>query len=349
VLVGSARGDARSLAARWRLACLACATILVLTIASLSPYMTSSTELVRMRNALLLKGQPTPDFGWPPSAPPADFMVERAPPSAHFKALVTALELPTLPSDWDRAVAVAKLLRVHPQSGSGEPIQSDLEDTYAKIVSTGRGYCGDYVRVYTALALAAGIPVRSWAFSFDGFGGHGHIFNEVWDASAGQWRMIDVFNNYYFVGPDGSALSALAFRKALESGASDVRMLPVEARSQPGFRFPAKAWDYYRRGLPEWYMWWGNDVYTYDQAPLLEVLGKVSRSLEELGGIAEGVSPKINVLQTDGNREAFARMERLRIHLLLALVIGTLSGLGVVVSGFAWWRASRSRPSPRTP
>jgi hypothetical protein len=158
--------------------------------------------------------------------------------------------------------------------------------------------------------------------------------------------MIDVFNNYYFVGPDGAPLSALAFRKALESGANDVRMQPVEPRSQPGFRFPAKAWDYYRRGLPEWYMWWGNDVYTYDRAPLVQVLGNVSRSLEELGGIAEGVSPKVNVLRTEDNRVAFERMERLRIHLLLALVIGTVSGFGAVVAGFAWWRSHRSRQPP---
>jgi hypothetical protein len=334
---------------RWRIGFIACTTILVLTIASLTPYMTSSTELVRMRNALLLKERPTADFGWTPAAPPADFMAERGPPSAHFKSLVAALDLPRLPTDWDRAVAVAKLLRANPDSGSGEPIQSSLEDTYARIVNTGKGYCGDYVRVYTALALAAGIPVRSWAFSFDGFGGHGHIFNEVWDASARQWRMIDVFNNYYFVGPDGAPLSALAFRKALESGSNDVRMLPVEPRSRPGFRFPAKAWDYYRRGLPEWYMWWGNDVYTYDRTPLVEVLGKVSRSLEELGGIAEGVSPKMNVLRTDANHAAFARMERLRIHLLLALVVGTVSGIGVVVFGLAWWRGNRSRSMSRVP
>src|SRR3712207_6947241 len=48
-----------------------------------------------------------------------------------------------------------------------------LEPTYEVIRNTGRGYCGDYADVYTALALAAGLSVRSWAFSFDGFGGRG--------------------------------------------------------------------------------------------------------------------------------------------------------------------------------
>jgi hypothetical protein len=30
-----------------------------------------------------------------------------------------------------------------------------------------------FVKVYLALAHAAGITARQWAFSFDGFGGHG--------------------------------------------------------------------------------------------------------------------------------------------------------------------------------
>jgi hypothetical protein len=345
VLVEDAKRAEPAAVRRWRRVFVASTAVVVLAVASIAPYMTGSTELVRMRNALLLKHDPAADFSWSPAAPPADFMVERAMPSAHFRALVASLDLPRFANDWERAVAIAKLLRVHPESGSGEPIQSNLEDTYARIVGTGKGYCGDYVRVYSALALAAGIPVRSWAFSFDGFGGHGHIFNEIWDASAHQWRMIDVFNNYYFEGADGEPLSALAFRKALESGAADIRMLPVEARSQPGFRFPAKAWDYYRRGLPEWYMWWGNDVFTYDNAPLVEAFGKVSRSLEELGGIAAGVYPKINVLMTADNHAAFQRMERLRVHLLLAFAVAVVAGFCMVASGLMWWR-TRQRPAP---
>ena len=151
--------------------------------------------------------------------------------------------------------------------------------------------------------------------------------------------MIDFFNNYYFVRADGAPLSALAFRTALTDGAPDLRLLAVEPRSQPGFIIPRKAWDYYRRGLPEWYMWWGNNVFSYDRDPLVETMGSVSRSLEELGGIADGVHPAINVLQTADNRAAFESMERLRTRLIAALVAAIAAIAGMAVTAVGWRRA----------
>jgi len=123
-------------------------------------------------------------------------------------------------------------------------------------------------------------------------------------------------------------------------------MLPVEPRSRPGFRNPDRAWDYYRRGIPEWYMWWGNNVYSYDRAALVVSLGHVSRSLEELGGIAEGVHPMVNVMPDERNSAAFAAMRRLRWTLLAALALAIVAVLGMVACAVGWWRSAR-RPGER--
>jgi hypothetical protein len=173
--------------------------------------------------------------------------------------------------------------------------------------------------VFEALALAAGLKVRTWAFSFEGFGGKGHIFNEVWDAAAGGWLMLDVFNNVYFVDAQGRPMSGLALRDALQAGAQPPRMVPIQPSVRPNFRTDDAAQAYFRRGLGEWYMWWGNAVYTYDRALLVRALGPVSRSLEQLGAIAQGVHPRIRILDAPENRPKVRTMWWLRLHLLAAL------------------------------
>jgi hypothetical protein len=340
VLVGK-RSGAPSVRG-WRAAFAVCLVALLGTTGALAPHFTSSTELVRMRNALLMQDDSDARFDWTPAAIPADFLLERHSPDPRFAAAVREMHLEKLGSDWDRALAIGShlLSRVTPRSGG--PIQSDLNTTYQRIVDKGQGYCGDFVDVFTGLALAAGIPVRAWAFSFDGFGGHGHIFNEIWDRDAGKWKMIDVFNNYYFVGPEGTPLSALEFRSALQRNAPGLRMLPVDARAPPGYRHEDKAWDYYRRGLPEWYLWWGNNVFSYDRSPFVRTLGGASRSLEQLGGIAAGVHPGIKVLPSADNAPQRQSMQRLRMHLLavVALAVLTLLLLAAWLANRWWTRAS---------
>ncbi len=48
--------------------------------------------------------------------------------------------------------------------------QSDLRTTHREIVEQGRGCWGNLVRVFTAMAHAAGKMGRPWALSFDGRG-----------------------------------------------------------------------------------------------------------------------------------------------------------------------------------
>lgn len=324
-----------------RIALLAGVLAMIAALLLLAPQLTNSAELVRMRNALLLQDAAA-DAGWTPASLPADFMTDSVPADPRFTERVRALLLAAQPDDWSRALVIARHLLENRQDQVGTAIQSDLERTYQVIRASGTGYCGDYADVFAALASAAGIGVRSWAFSFDGFGGNGHIFNEVWDAGSGSWRMIDVFHNYYFTDAQGTVLSAQAFRDAMLRDPQEPRIALIEPRAKLVFKFEDKARDFYRRGLPEWYLWWGNNLFTYDGNPVVRGLATLSRSLEQVGGIVAGVQPRLRVLAEPGNAAQREAMVSLRVRMFLALALG-VAGFILTFVALIRMRACRRR------
>jgi hypothetical protein len=124
-------------------------------------------------------------------------------------------------------------------------------------------------------------------------------------------------------------LSALEFRSAMLRNSTLLKLAPLDPGARVGWTIEAKAWDYYRRGLPEWYMWWGNNVFTYDRSLLVRTFSGISRSIEQLGGIFQGVYPGVQILATPENRRQVEALSRLRVHLLLA-------GLAAVLACAAW-------------
>src|SRR5262245_62402836 len=126
-----------------------------------------ATEAVRLRNALLLEPSTREDFSWTPESVPPDFRLERRPPSREFVDIVHHLGVDRLTNDWERACVLAGHLTEHAAEDETGPVQADLFTTYLRI-REGHGYCSDFVRVFLALAHAAGLVVRQWAFSFDG-------------------------------------------------------------------------------------------------------------------------------------------------------------------------------------
>ena len=149
---------------------------------------------VRARNALLMRRGAAGDFAWIPAGVPVDFRVESGPVPGVIAAAVKDARIDALESDWQRAIALVEMLVRHAAREGG--IQADLATTYRQIVA-GNGYCADYVRVYLASAALIDLFCRQWAFSFDGFGGHGHTFVEVYDRNHARWSFIDVHNNVY--------------------------------------------------------------------------------------------------------------------------------------------------------
>ena len=275
-----------------------------------------STEAVRLRNALLITRGATADFGWTPKQAPAGFMAEQRVPLPEFLSAVRAAGVDSQAGDWEKALALAGMLTRSAQDKGA--ISSDLVTTYRGIVDEGRGYCADFTSVYLGLAVAAGLFAREWAFSFDGFGGHGHAVIEIFDRQRDKWVFLDVYNNVHAVdAASGQPLSALEFRDF----ALGRRPAPIIRPNGPGRRpysIEAKLVEYYRRGAGEWYLWWGNSAFTYDSHPAVRAAGRVSRPLEQLVAIAVGVHPRIKVLTTTENVRQLERMERLRWSLLVS-------------------------------
>jgi hypothetical protein len=322
----------------WRRFAWGSLLVLIVCLLSLAPYLGSSTELVRLRNALLLPEKTSPDFDWTPANIPVGYAQELGPADPFFSQVVQHLGLSDLPDDWTRAVAISRHLLSSSPVLRGGAVMSDLRGTYQRVVTQGDGYCGDFTDVFVALALAAGIPVRTWSFSFDGFGGHGHVWPEIWNRQVGRWQLVDVFNNYYFFENAATPLSALAFRRALLSGSQQLRLAPLDHGARVGWALEGKAWAYYRRGLHEWYMPWGNNVFTYDRSLSVRVFSGVSRSLEQLGAVVEGVYPQIRLLANADNQAQVQAIWRLHIHLLL---VGVLVPALALISFFCFLTGAR--------
>lgn len=327
-------------ALRWHRGLWLSLAVLVLSVLSLAPYLTSSTELVRMRNALVLIDDSSSGFDWTPASVPPSYVQERGPVDPFFVDVAQRLGLAALPDDWARALAISRHLLGSSPALQGGAVKLNLRGTYQRIVGSGQGYCGDFVDVFMAIALAAGMPARSWAFSFDGFGGHGHIWPEIWNRQLGRWQLVDIFDNYYFLETPGVPLSALEFRQALLGNSTQLKLAPLYPGARVGWSIEEKAWDYYRRGLPEWYMWWGNNLFTYDRALLVRTFSGVSRALEQLGGIVQGVFPPANLMVTAANRDQVNAMWRLRSHLF---IVAWLVPLAILAALFCWVAGVRAR------
>jgi len=330
VLVTEAQAPTR--AGRWFTARRLGAAMMLVAVLLISPHLVSGTELVRLRNALSLGEDVQEAQIWSPPNVPADFRQETVPPDPYFVAIATKLGLAALPDDWARGLAISRHLLGSAPELHGGAMKSDLKATYRAITERGDGYCGDFVRVFTAIANAAGMTVRPWAFSFDGFGGHGHIWVEAWNRQSERWQLIAPFFNYYFVDGDAEPLSAMALRHAVTTQAPGLQVRQLHPAARPGFAIEAKVWDYLRRGVNEWYLPWGNNVFTQDSAWAVRALSGISRLGEGLGAFVSGVQPSVRLLALPGNEEQRAAMHLLRLRLFGAALLGFV-GLGLVLLG----------------
>ncbi len=272
------------------------------------------TEAVRWRNALLLQPARPEDFSWIPPHFPADFKVERRPPPQEFLDIVAGLRVGPDRSDWENALILAAHLTEYVEDKG--PIQADLITTYHAI-RNGYGYCADFVRVFLALAYTCELTARQWAFSFDGFGGHGHTIVEVFDRGRKKWLLVDVLNNFHAVDAStGEPLGALEYRDSLR-GRRQAAIMRPNGPGRLGFVHAHKAIEYYQKGIPQWYLWWGNAVFSYDAHPLVRAMGAISRPLAQIAAIVAGVQPRIKIYETEENAREVRRIFALRRILLV--------------------------------
>ena len=296
-------------------------------------------ELTRYRNAFLAESGSDADFDWTPSTMPADYLQDRGQiPNEllHWHAL------PRNGDSFTRALAVAQALSAKRRVGGA--IQRSAVVTLATIETEGTGYCVDYTRVFSALMYTLGIPVREWAFSFDGFGGRGHVFNEVWDIENQRWLMVDVFHGFYPRDPEsGTGLSALEFRRRLASAPTSIRWERITP-AVFAFKSDREALDYYQRGAKEWYLWWGNSTLGYDEAPWVAQASQFGRLPEQIAAMATGHLPSFKVLLTDQNRPAFRRLILLKYILVAAAILEILLLIALLRHLHILWSERSSQP-----
>jgi hypothetical protein len=300
-----------------------------------------SSEAVRLRNALLFEAPAETVGAWLPGDEPPDFLAERR-------------EVPVLIAEPARRAAAAqqgelersRALVAHLLANARDntPIAAiDIERTYRGIVEDGRGYCSDYIDAFVALALATGIPVRTWAFSFDGFGGYGHVVAEVYDRTLRQWVMLDVFNNVQPLTADGRPLAARDFRARFADKPALVNFARIGAGRMPYHR-DDKLREYYSNGIDQWYLWNGNNVITRSEASPYRVLAPAPGAAELLA-IALGDHPRLVPLATATNAPLIERMNVLGRRLRFALVLIAVLTIALVVQSAWWLRRSRRQRS----
>ncbi|MDH3453137.1 MAG: transglutaminase-like domain-containing protein, partial [Gammaproteobacteria bacterium] len=281
---------------------------------------------------------------WAPESPPGSFLAENQ-RSRYFSELVEALlgDAQTVAStgDWERALLLGRHLSKHKINGEG--ILSSVENTYRKIVDEGSGYCADYAQVFNGLSFSADIPVREWGMSFDGFAGEGHSFNEVFDRTSGRWIFIDTFYSFYLSdSASRQPLSAAELQQFLLTRRPDheVNLHPIVAEKF-GFQSKDKALEYYRRGASEFFLYLGNNVFSYDAHPVVRMAAPLSRAAEQAVAILFGIHPKILVVRTDENSLAVDKLIRLR-RIILAEALVVLSCC-VLLLGYAVGYVGRIR------
>jgi hypothetical protein len=189
--------------------------------------------------------------------------------------------------------------------------------------------------------------MRPWAFSFDGYGGHGHIVVEVFDRDRRQWIMLDVYDNVMPVlAATGNPLAVRDFVPLFRGHEDAVKFIPIGA-GRVAYSSAGKLREYYREGINEWYLWNGNNVVSRGRSSLLaRLLGDAFEPLGELAAIALGEFPRIVPLPSPTSPAQVERMIALRARLLA--IAGTCAVLValLVVQLFALYRRRHRRHAP---
>jgi hypothetical protein len=305
-------------------------------------------EALRLRMALTSEVGQAADFDWQPDAMPRSFLQNAGPvPKPFADAATRALaDLTVERSSLAVGVSFAKLLMSAPRR-TEDPIRSDAATTLRGIVSDGRGYCADFVRVFNGLAISARVPVREWGFAFNAFGS-GHAFNEVFDQTRRKWVMVDSFHSLLFVDPaTREPLSVLEVHDRLLS-LDPARAEVAIQRIVPGrfqFRSEALAIDYYRRGMPQLFLVWGNSVFDYERAIPVRIASHVSRAAAQFVGIALGYYPRVRIYPIGLSERDLNELSSRGAEFLVAVMVQIVA---LVVCGLETFVVLRRRhPSGR--
>lgn len=300
-----------------------CAAVVRLTTLALP-----GERAVRARNALLLRYGRGTHLDWTPSDVPADFRLgDRSIPKVIERAVQDSV-LSTIGGGSERALAITGWLMRNVTNGGG--IRADLATTWRDI-QRGLGYCADFVRLYMVIAAYLGLFCRRWAFSFDGYGGHGHTVVEVYDQDHERWMFIDVFNNVYAArGSSDRPLAAMELRAELLGNPGNVRFVRASP-ARLGYLHHEKLVEYYVRGAREWCLWWGNDEARRERGWLARILLLVSGKLAYRLVTGMLTVPPLVVVEP-ADRVTLERMAAVRRQLRYAAGVATAAAIILIAA-----------------
>ena len=301
-------------------------------------------ENTRMRNSLVARLGTPQDFEWTPAHLPQGFILDTGTIPAPFVQAAQKAHAASRPEDpsWSTALALGRHLASGPGRGSG--IKKSTLAAYRIIMARKAGYCADFTQVFNGLSRAAGLAVREWGMSFDGFGGNGHAFNEIYDSTLGKWVFIDSYMSFYVEDPvTNIPLSAMEFRERLRNGrdTDQLRIVPID-RKRFAFRSAAQAIAYYGKGADQMYLWFGNNVFSYDQQPLVAFLGRYSRALEQATAIILGVHPSMMIIPSRTNASMVNWLFKKRDLFFAGTVLFLLLAVAFIVQVIRYFRLLRN-------
>ncbi len=279
-----------------------------------------ASEMTRLRNALLLDVGTIADFTWSPQQAPKDFNSEKGNVPKEIQVFAQAI---LGNSEWKKTLNAVDALRGNAHLNGA--IQANTVTALNEILISGRGYCADFTQVMNAVSYQQKISIREWGMSFDGYGGWGHAFNEVYIDEWKKWVFIDVFNGFYVTTNESNIpLSTLEFREILATTPDKVLIHRTAGRF--GFKSDQVAIEYYLRGVNQFYLWWGNDSLTYDDNAVINFIAPLGRAIEQASAILIGIHPKIRILPLPENIEMREAMIRLKHQLMIAFMSEVLLG-----------------------
>ncbi|ARU56172.1 transglutaminase-like superfamily protein [Oleiphilus messinensis] len=289
-------------------------------------------EATRLRNALIFETASKPDFVWPQGQYPAQFRAESIAPPDDFSQFVSELPIQPHMSGFVKVLLAGERLLERERHGGA--IQSNTVDTLNKMQSEGIGYCSDYTQVINGIAYTLGVPVREWGMSFHGYSGDGHAFSEIYDSDFGKWVFLDVHSGFYAVRMDTlEPLSFLEYRALILSDPAQIKIVRINDE-RFAFKTDQAVKDYYARGAHEVFLYWSNDVFSYDASPWVRASGAVSRYLEQLTAILIGVHPRIHLYPDPVNQEAQEALAKLKQDVLILFFAGivlVVSFMGLLI------------------
>ena len=333
------------------LATVACVIGLLTPSLWFASLVTPGEEAVKIRNGLVAEMADPAAFEWKPAETPRTFKLNQSKPTTSMRAVVASIRAANTGNAAQGlalAVAIARHLMQSPRR-TGGPIQAGLDATYQRITENGEGYCADFTRVFSGLAVASDLPVRTWSISFEAFGA-GHSFSEIYDSVRSKWILIDAFHSLYFV--DAVSLEPLSVlelheRLILSGGVPRVAISPIVAGKSP-FKSDALALDYDRRGFRQLALVWGNNVFDYDRSSAIKWAGRASRHLERAVAIGLDIYPDLKIYPRGHSQRDVEALLRAKNRFFEAAAMLVLS---IVVFGYLLartWLGSSGNASSRS-